>query len=93
MTLAVTLTVEELEALMERAVKKASAGAGAAASEVLTRADVARILKVHEKVVSRYVQRDGLPAHRIGKELRFLRPELTAWIERQGSAPKEKGAA
>lgn len=81
MTLAVTLTVDELQALVETAVRKATAGAVAAGSpEVLTRAEVADLLQIHQNVVLRWIRQRGLPASKIGNEWRFLRSQVVAWI-------------
>lgn len=56
------------------------------ASEVLTTAQVADLLQVHVKVVGRYVRTRGLPAHRIGREYRFLKSEVIAWIAERKAA-------
>lgn len=48
--------------------------------EVLTTAQAAEFLQVHPKVIGRYVKSRKLPAHRIGREYRFLRSELICWI-------------
>jgi excisionase family DNA binding protein len=84
--LAVTLTIQELEQLIERAVRRVAATAPAE-SKILTRAQVAELLQVHAVVVSRYVAEEDLPAHKVGGEYRFVRSEVMAWVT------SKKGAA
>lgn len=78
--LAVTLTVAQLQAVVRQAVRD-EIDARPTASDVITRDEAAALLKVHPKVVVRYVTRDGLPAKRLGKEWRFLRSEILRWLE------------
>lgn len=87
--LAVTLTVDELEALMTKAVAKAVGRPTVVESPVLTREEAAKLLKVHPNVVSRYVHELGLPARKVGGEWRLIRSEVMAWIE---SRERVKGA-
>lgn len=90
--LAVTLTIEELEALVEGAVRKATAGAAApGAPEVLTREEVAKLLRLHPNVVVRWIRSRGLPATKIGNEWRFLRSQVVAWIAANEGKPQEGG--
>lgn len=58
--------------------------------EVLTADECAKLLKVGPRTISNYVQDRGLPAHRLGQELRFRRSEVLAWLTKQTT---EKGAA
>ncbi len=53
---------------------------------ILTRVQVAELLDVHPQVVGRWVRREGLPAHRIGRSLRFVLSEVEAWLLAKGSA-------
>lgn len=88
------LSPEDLEALVSRAVAKVVARPAPLSGEghVLTRQDVAKLLKVHPNVVSKYVRTRGLPARQVGKEWRFLRPEVLAWVEsRERVQPKGDG--
>jgi excisionase family DNA binding protein len=50
---------------------------------LLTSAEVADLLRVHPKHVYRLL-RDGLPAHRVGSEWRFVRDEVLDWSSRRG---------
>lgn len=89
--LAVTLTVDELEALMTKAVAKAVGRPTVVESPVLTREEAAKLLKVHPNVVSRYVLEMGLPARRLGKrprDWRILRQEFDAWVHVSGGAKR-----
>jgi len=52
---------------------------------VLTRAEVAQMLRLSTKTVARLVERDGLPAARIGREYRFRRSAVVAWLARRES--------
>ncbi len=52
--------------------------------------DVAKLLNVSEATVYRWVQEQGLPAHRIGEQYRFNRVELQEWAVTHGrSLPPE----
>jgi excisionase family DNA binding protein len=92
-TSVVLLTPEELEARVERAVRKAIAEArpDAAAPAILTRKGVAELLCVEEHHVRRLIERDGLPAHRIGAQWRFRRTEVLEWISSRKAATGERG--
>lgn len=61
------------------------AGKKMANETVLTTVQCAELLQVHPKVVGRYVKSRGLPAHRIGREFRFLQSEVIAWIASLGA--------
>jgi excisionase family DNA binding protein len=52
-----------------------------AGREVLTRDQAASLLQVCNKTVSRLVERQGLPAVRIGREYRIRRSALLKWME------------
>jgi excisionase family DNA binding protein len=52
--------------------------------EVLTRSQVAELLSVCTESVSRLVREDSLPCRRVGKEYRFLRSEVVAWLASRG---------
>jgi excisionase family DNA binding protein len=64
--------------------------AGAGAEEIMTRAEVAQLLRCSEPHVSALVERDGLPAFRLGKLWRFKRSEVLAWCERRTNAKSER---
>ena len=48
--------------------------------EILTREQAAKVLCVCTESVSRLVRDEGLPCRRVGKEYRFLRSQLVAWL-------------
>ena len=52
---------------------------------VLTAAMAAELLQVHVEYLRRLVREGKLPSHRFpgGRELRFLRDELLAWLAAQ----------
>ena len=54
--------------------------APAAHDEVLTRSQAAKLLGVCSESVSKLVRNLGLPCKRVGKEYRFLRSEVVAWL-------------
>jgi excisionase family DNA binding protein len=56
-------------------------------SEVLTAEHVAEMLEVHVRTVAKLVVRDGLPARRLGREYRFSRAEVLAWLEERSMHP------
>lgn len=57
-------------------------------NEFLTIADVAKLLRVSKPTVRRAVQKQGLPALRLGDRVwRFKRADVEEWID------KKKGAA
>jgi len=49
----------------------------------LTVKDVARLLRISEKSVYRWMRERGLPAHRVGGQFRFNRAELIEWATAQ----------
>jgi excisionase family DNA binding protein len=52
-------------------------------SEIMTMAEVAKLLKCHPSTVYRLVRISDLPAFRLGSDWRFLHSEIDKWIERQ----------
>jgi excisionase family DNA binding protein len=83
------LSPEQLEALVGRAVRAAVAALPSVSPpEVLTRGQAAALLGVHpQQLMRRHVARDGLPAHPLGRERRFLRSEILAWLAGRGGSP------
>ena len=74
------------------------AGGGAAASsypEILTTAMAAEMLHVHVEYLRRMVREDRIPAHRFpgGREIRFVRDELIAWVRAQPGEDRSPSAA
>ena len=86
MALAVTLTVEELGALVRDSVKaELSKLSAAAPHEVLTLTQVAELLHRSEKtVMESLVEERHLPVHYISeREPRFRRSEVLVWLSQQ----------
>jgi excisionase family DNA binding protein len=77
----VTLTVEQLRAIVREEV------AAARPAEFVDSAEVARLLRVETSTVPTLVKRDGLPHHRIGRQYRFRVPEVVAWAEERAQRP------
>lgn len=78
--LLVTLTVEELEAMLDRAVAKGATLAHAEPLEYLTLAQAAKALQADERTVTTYIKERGLPATKLGHEWRFSSKELGQWM-------------
>jgi excisionase family DNA binding protein len=81
MSAVVVLTPAELEALVERAVRRIVEPPSSSDPEVLTREQAAELLQVNPHTIPRLVK-NGLPAHRLGAQWRFRRSELLAWLAR-----------
>jgi excisionase family DNA binding protein len=58
-------------------------------SDMMTIAEVARYLKLHELTVRRLAREGELPAFKVGRQWRVKRELLEAWIEQRSG----KGAA
>lgn len=83
MSAVAVLSPEELEAIVGRAVAKAISKLGE--DVVLTRAEVAKLLKVNERTVVVYVAEHALPAHKLGpRDWRFHKGEVIEWMRNRG---------
>ncbi len=49
-------------------------------NELLTVAETCRYLKITPRTLYRYIQSHRLPAFKLGKEWRFVRSDLEAWL-------------
>lgn len=92
MTLAVTLTVEELGELvrgqLRAELERVKLGS---AKEVLTLIEAAEFLDRHPKKVMELVRAKRLPAHYISeREPRFKRTELLGWLDTLPGQPKDE---
>ena len=54
-----------------------------ARGEIMTRSEVAQLLRCSEPHVVALIEREGLPAFRLGKLWRFRRSEVLAWCQRR----------
>lgn len=77
----VSLTVEQLEELVERAAAKAIAARPS--DEVLATEEAAALLKLHPKVLERKARDGEIPADRLGREWRFRRTAILDWLGKQ----------
>jgi hypothetical protein len=83
MTLQIVRAPAVTEALVEQDETQCDAPAATTqASEVLTRSEAARLLRVSIATLNRL--RD-IPRHRVGCVPRYLRSELMTWLAAQGS--------
>ncbi|MGQ9689384.1 MAG: helix-turn-helix domain-containing protein [Desulfobaccales bacterium] len=55
--------------------------------EVLTVAEAAEFLRLTPYAVRRLARRGVLPGRKLGKEWRFYRPDLVAWL--RGGGPRQ----
>lgn len=55
-------------------------GQAPANDEVLTRKQAAELLRVCIESITKLVRDEGLPCKRVGKEYRFLRSQVLAWL-------------
>ncbi len=62
---------------------------------ILTTAMAAELLHVHVEYLRRMVREDRIPAHRFpgGREIRFHRDELIAWVKAQPGEDRSPSAA
>lgn len=78
----VVVDPDELGELIESAVARALAlRSDAQRAEWLDAAGAAALLGLHRDTVARMARLGELPSSRVGREYRFLRSELSAWIE------------
>lgn len=78
----VTLTPAELQRLLKDTWDEARQAS--TDPEVLTADECAGLLRVKStKTVTNYIAERGLPAHRLGQELRFRRSEVLDWLSKQ----------
>jgi putative molybdopterin biosynthesis protein len=59
--------------------------------ELLTSAEVAKLLRVHPKQIYRLLKQ-GLPAHRVGGEWRFYKSEVIRWSDTKETTPSPEAA-
>jgi excisionase family DNA binding protein len=89
MTVVALLTPEEITAIVAKAVTSALA-TRPGESEILTRDQVAEMLKVHPATVTQYVKKKGLRGVQLtGGDWRFRRSDLEAWLEQRATEGKK----
>lgn len=77
-SLAVTLTIDQLDAMIRKAVREEVTTREA---DVMTRPEVAKLLKVGERTVVSYVEKEKLPASKLPNGWRFFRSDVIAWMK------------
>jgi excisionase family DNA binding protein len=92
MSAVLVLTREEALSLVRTAVREELASHRDPERDVLTAEQVADMLAVHVKTVAKLVVREGLPARRLGREYRFDRGEVLAWLAERSVRPGSHGA-
>ena len=55
------------------------------ADEILTAREAAKYLKLHVETVKAKARQGLLPAAKIGREWRFRKPDLDAWLSNGGT--------
>lgn len=63
-----------------------AAGQAPANDEILNRKQAAELLRVCIESITKLVREEGLPCKRVGKEYRFLRSQVLAWLAVRGDA-------
>ena len=48
----------------------------------MTVEQVAAHLQISKETIYRWLDREKIPAHRVGKQWRFLAPEIDEWVKR-----------
>ena len=77
----IVTTPTELRLLIRDAVREEMAKLdGTGFDPVLTRLEAAAILKCHPDVVTKRAKSGGLPGFKMGREWRFRRSEIEAWM-------------
>jgi len=82
MNAVLVLSPDDIREIVRSVMREELANHQTPGREVLTAEHVAEMLEVHVRTVAKLVVRDGLPAHRLGREYRFNRAEVLAWLDR-----------
>ncbi len=61
--------------------------------EILTVAEVAKLLKVADKTVYTMAQQGEIPCFKVRGQWRFRRSDIDAWIQEQTDARRDDGRA
>lgn len=86
-TMLVTLSVDELERLVEKAVSKVLANTNASPLEYLTAEQVAEKVGVCAATVGKWSERDGLPCMREGRVIRYRLEDVRTWLASRVEKP------
>ncbi len=78
--------VDDLRAMLRKAVREEVGELRSEEPAVMTREQVAELLQVCSKTVTARMEHDGLPGKRLpGIGLRFLRADVMAWVRGQAT--------
>lgn len=85
-TLLVTLTLADLEALLDR---KLAAVASPALPRFLTGPQCAQWLDCTPQAISQWCREEGMPHVQLGRERRFEPAHVVAWMRSRGHVPAD----
>lgn len=89
MTVVALLTADQITAIVETAVTRVLSVRPPGENEILTREQVAEMLKVHPVTVTQYVKKKGLRGLQLsGGDWRFRRSDVDAWLEQRATEGK-----
>lgn len=77
----VVMTQEQLTDMVQRTWHEAKQAQRL--PEVMTQEECADLLRCHPRSVANWVRERGLPERAIGREKRYLRDEVMAWLDAQ----------
>lgn len=85
----VSVSLERLEQYITKAVNDAVKNVigGGAREEYLRLDEAAKLINVSEKTVKVWIRTKGLPATQVGRDYRFQRELLVAWLQEQAVKP------
>ena len=52
--------------------------------------EISKYLGISSDTVYRWIERHGMPAHRVGRLWKFKKEQINAWVEAGGSAREKK---
>ena len=79
----VSALIEAVESAVRRVIREEMGLKPSHENDFIDTADVAKLLGVSTKSVSKYVRSEGLPAVKAGAHYRFKRADVVAWLERR----------
>lgn len=86
----VVLTTDEVQRMIDNAVRAGRQDAQHVATNwLLDSAGIAKLIGVKPRSIPKLVQRDGLPAQKIGRRYRATADAIKAWVQER---PRANGA-
>jgi len=55
----------------------------------LTVGDISKYLKISNETIYKWIEKRGMPAHKVGRRWMFKRVQIDEWIEAGGAADKQ----